>query len=412
MEFIYHDNDGAAEHFPLLKRTWAEIDLDAIEHNYRILRERMRGARFLAVVKADAYGHGAVHVAKLMQELSADYLAVSNLEEAIEIRQAGVNTPILILGHTPEEYVPHLIRWNVTQAVSNRAKGEAYSAAVLAYRAESGDADATLKVHIKLDTGMTRVGFLCAGDMTGTALDNISAVCGLPGIAPEGIFTHFSVSDEPGDPENVRYTEGQLALFSSMIERLEERGCRFEIRHCANSGAVVNYPEETRFDMVRPGILLYGCGDGAAELGLKPAMRLMTTVSVIRYPEAGASISYGRMYTLEKKSRVGVLPIGYADGLLRALSNRAVFSSAAGPVRQIGRICMDMCMVDLDYMPDVDIGSEIEIFGPNAPVDELARIAGTIPYELLCAVNKRVPRIFLRGGKVIGSEHRMFLDVD
>ena len=408
MEFIYKEND-TPESFPLLKRTWAEIDLDAVEHNFRVLKERAGGARFLAVVKADAYGHGAVHVAKLMQELSADYLAVSNLEEAIEIRRADVSLPILILGHTPEEYVPHLIRWNVTQAVSNRAKGLAYSEAVQAYRAETGDADAVLKVHIKLDTGMTRVGFLCAGDMTESAVASIAEVCSLPGIDAEGIFTHFSVSDEPDDPDNVRYTEAQLALFTEMTERLAAAGCTFRIRHCANSGAVVNFTEATRFDMVRPGILLYGCGDGAAELGLKPAMRLMTTVSVIRYPGEGASISYGRMYTLKKKSRVGVLPIGYADGLLRALSNRAVFYSAAGPVRQIGRICMDMCMVDLDYMPDVDIGSEIEIFGPENPVDGLARTAGTIPYELLCAVNKRVPRIFLRGGRVIGSEHRMFL---
>lgn len=385
----------------LLRRTWAEIDLDALAHNYHILQKRTP-AKVLGVVKADAYGHGAIHVAQTLERLGAGYLAVSNLDEGRELRNAGVTMPILILGHTPEAYVPQLIEYHITQAVTCEAKALAYNEAAEACGGK-------LKIHIKVDTGMSRLGFLCAGRHFDTGVEGILRSCALPNLEAEGIFTHFSVSDEPEKEESVAYTREQLSLFLKLIHALEEHGRTFALRHCANSGAVVNCPEETALDMVRPGILLYGCGDGAKELGLKPVMALKTTVSTIKTYDEGVSVSYGRMYRTEQTTRMGVLPIGYADGFFRALSNRCQVYTKQGfaPIR--GRICMDMCMVDLTGLDKVDVGSEVEIFGPHNGVDDLAKLAGTIPYELTCAVSKRVPRLYLQEGKVVATELRMYL---
>lgn len=380
-----------------LKRTWAEVDLDAIAHNYDVLRRRMgENVKFLGVVKADAYGHGSVMVSRVLQEKGADYLAVSSIDEAMELRNNGITMPILILGHTPKEQVGRLMELHITQAVTCQAKAVEYSA-------EAVRLGGKLKVHIKVDTGMSRLGYLCQGPHFDTGVDSICRDCALPGLEAEGIFTHFAVADEPGE-DCERYTRAQYDLFCRVIRAVEQRlGHTFAIRHCANSGAVVNYPEMA-LDMVRPGILLYGCGDGAAELGLRPVMRLKTTVSTIKTYEAGTAISYGRMFTTERTTRMGVLPYGYADGFFRSLSSRCTLMSADGAVPQRGRICMDMCMVDLTDAPHVQVGDEIQIFGPENPVENLANIAGTIPYELLCAVSKRVPRLYLRNGEVVERE--------
>ena len=381
----------------LQKRTWAEISLGNIEHNYRVLRAHIPGGtKFLGVVKADAYGHGAVEVSKLLETLGADYLAVSCLDEALELRDAGIKMPILILGHTPPRYVPILIENDITQTVTCEAKAIEFSD-------EAVKCGGTLRVHIALDTGMSRLGFLCDRHHFADGVKNVVSAVKMPNLDAEGVFTHFAVSDEPGE-ENERYTRAQFELFTRVIEAAESAGgFRFRIRHCANSGAVVHYPEMA-LDMVRPGILLYGCGDGAADLGLQPAMRLKTTVSTIKTYEAGTAVSYGRMFTTERTTRMGVLPYGYADGFFRSLSSRCTLMSADGAVPQRGRICMDMCMVDLTDAPHVQVGDEIQIFGPENPVENLASIAGTIPYELLCAVSKRVPRLYLRGGKVVERE--------
>ena len=371
----------------LQKRTWADIDLGNIEHNYKMIRSTLpEGCKFLGVVKADAYGHGAVPVSRKLQEIGADYLAVSCLDEAMELRNAGITLPILILGHTPAEYVNVLIDENLTQTVTCEAKALEYSQAAKACKG-------TLKIHIKLDTGMSRLGFLCNGRHFHQGVDNILRSCSLPGLYPEGIYTHFAVSDEP-DPESIRYTHEQFNLFMGMIDALEkEGGLTFLIRHCANSGAVLNYGE-TALDMVRPGLLLYGYGDGG-RLGLRPCMRLMTHVSTIKIYDVGTRVSYGGVFTTDRRTRMGVLPIGYADGLMRCLSNNCSFYSNGGMAPQRGRICMDMCMVDLTDLPDVNIDSLVEIFGPNADLNELSKRADTIPYELLCSVSKRVPRVYL-----------------
>ena len=371
----------------LQKRTWAEISLDNLRHNYEAIRKSLPAdCRFLGVVKADAYGHGALPVSRLLQEAGADYLAVSCLDEALELRRGGITMPILILGHTPQEYTGTLIEENITQTVTCLAKA-------LEYSAEAEKLGRELKIHIKLDTGMSRLGFLCAGGYFEEGVDNVIRSCRLPGLVPEGVYTHFAVSDEPG--EDCRdYTRKQFALFLRVIDAVRERGgVKFPIRHCANSGATVSYPEMA-LDMVRPGLLLYGYGDSTGKLGLRPCMRLVTTVSTIKFYEPGTSVSYGRRFTTDRRTRMGVLAVGYADGLPRLISNKCSFAAKGGFAPQRGSICMDMCMVDLTELPQVDVGSEVELFGPVNSIYKLSDAAQTIPYELLCAVSKRVPRVY------------------
>ncbi|MBQ8075268.1 MAG: alanine racemase [Oscillospiraceae bacterium] len=371
----------------LQKRTWAEISLDNIKHNYEAIRSDIpSGCRFLGVVKADAYGHGAMRVASLLQACGADYLAVSCLDEALELRDGGITMPILILGHTPWQYTGCLIENSLTQTVTNLAKAEEYSA-------EAAKLGRELLIHIKVDTGMSRLGFLCDGSLSEKGIENIARSCSLPGLHPEGIYTHFAVSDEPGE-ENRSYTERQFSLFLHVVEELQQRyGIVFPLRHCANSGAVVNYPEMA-LDMVRPGLLLYGYGDENRPLNLKPCMRFVTTVSTIKHYEPGTFISYGRKYETTRKTRVGVLALGYADGLPRAASGKCSFATPWGMAPQIGTVCMDMCMADLTDLYEAEVGTEVELFGEHADIHALAEAAGTIPYELLCSVTKRVPRVY------------------
>ena len=371
----------------LQKRTWAEISLDNIRHNYRSIRSRLpEGCRFLGVVKADAYGHGALQVSRLLQAEGADYLAVSCLDEALELREGGIDMPLLILGHTPAEYTGILIEKGITQTVTCLAKA-------LEYSAEAERMGKSLKIHIKLDTGMSRLGYLCGGELFDEGVENIIRSCKLPALLSEGIYTHFAVSDEAGE-EAREYTREQFSLFMRVVEAVKQRGgIEFEIRHCANSGAVVNYPEMA-LDMVRPGLLLYGYGDESGKLALRPCMRLVTTVSTIKFHESGTCVSYGRRFVTDKRTRMGVLAIGYADGLPRLCSNKCSFAVAGGFAPQTGSICMDMCMVDLSGLPEADVGSEVELFGETNSIYKLSEAAQTIPYELLCAVSKRVPRVY------------------
>ena len=380
-----------------LRRTWAEIDLDALAYNYHTLRQRVGAdVKFLGVVKADGYGHGAVQVSRTLQALGAEMLAVACIDEAAELRSGGITMPILILGHTPGEQVGRLIDLHITQAVTCQAKALEYSREAVRHGGE-------LTVHIKVDTGMSRLGYLVSGGHFGTGTADICAACGLPGLRAEGIFTHFAVSDEP-DGDSEAYTRAQFDLFRRVVEEVErKRGRRFAIRHCANSGAVASYPE-MYLDMVRPGILLYGCGQLAAELGLRPVMSLKTTVSTIKTYEPGTDVSYGRLYTTPRTTRMGVVPYGYADGFFRCLSGKCRFAAKSGDAPQRGRICMDMCMIDLTDLPEVQVGDELEIFGHVHPVEELARLADTISYELTCAVSKRVPRVYLQNGQEVEKE--------
>ena len=380
-----------------LKRTWAEINLDALTYNYQKIREYIgSNVKFLGVVKADAYGHGSVQIAGKLQELGADYLAVSSIDEAMELRNHGITMPILILGHTPKEQVDRLICFNITQAVTCEAKAEEYHREAVKY-------GGTLKIHIKVDTGMSRLGHLCEGPHFQHGIEGIANACSLSGLEAEGIFTHFAVADETDD-ESVRYTQHQLSLFQQVIDEVEQKtGKKFQLHHCANTGATVMYPQ-THMDMVRPGLLLYGYGEHAQKLGLKPVMSMKTTVSTIKIYPAGTNISYGCTFTTDTETRIGVVPYGYADGFMRCLSNRYSLMTADGPAPVRGRICMDMSMIDLTGKPNVNVGDVIEIFGEHHPLEAMAQIADTIPYELICAVNKRVPRLYLENGQVISKE--------
>ncbi len=370
----------------LTKRTWAEIDLAALRHNYHVIRDSLpQGCRFLGVVKADAYGHGALKVAKLLEQEGADYLAVSCLDEAMELRHAGIIMPILILGHTPAEYTAQLIDYSITQTSTCLAKAEEYSA-------EASKLGKTLKLHIKLDTGMSRLGYLCADSLFEEGIRNIISSCELSNLEFEGIYTHFAVSDETDNLSRI-YTLNQFNLFNRVINEVKKRsGYEFTLRHCANSGAVIHYPEMS-LDMVRPGLLLYGYGD-EGKLGLHPAMRFLTTISTIKYHEAGTFVSYGCTYQTTRRTRMGVIAAGYADGLPRLSSNKCSYRIEGCNAPQIGTICMDMCMVDLTDIYDAEVGSEVELFGPDNDIGSLASAAGTIPYELMCSVSKRVPRVY------------------
>ncbi|MDE7261373.1 MAG: alanine racemase [Oscillospiraceae bacterium] len=379
-----------------LRRAWAEIDLDVLAHNYRALRARMGpAARFMGVVKADAYGHGAAQVARTLEELGAEYLAVSNLDEARELRHAGVTCPILQLGVTPAEQTSLALVNQITQAVWSED-------AALAFSREAVKAGGRLRVHVKLDTGMSRLGFPCDEERFEESLEAVRRVCALPGLEAEGIFTHFAVSDEP-DGDSRDYTLLQRRRFEAMVRELERLGCTFAIRHCSNSGAVAAYPEFAD-GMCRPGLATYGAGDHAQALGLRPVMTLKAVVGAVNRFGPGVSVSYGRTFRTSQPSRLGVLPIGYADGLHRSLSNRWSVWTPHGAAPIVGRVCMDMCMIDLTGLPQVREGDEVEVYGPHNSVNAAAAAAGTIPYELTCAVSKRVPRVYRRNGREVARE--------
>lgn len=386
-----------------LKRTWAEINLDNLAENYQKLRQKVKpGTKFLGVVKADAYGHGALWVSRKLKQLGADYLAVSNVEEAEELRHNGVHMPILLLGYTPENMTETLIANDVTQDVPSLEMARAYSA-------EAGRLGKVLRVHLKLDTGMGRLGFQCDEEHFEQSLQEILEAVRLPNLDWEGVFMHFSVSDEPDSIRCREFTKLQHERFVHMITEVESRAdMHFRLHHCCNAGGVAFFPEYA-WDMVRPGILLYGSGDMAQEMGLKPVMTLKAAIGPVKVFEPGASISYGRTYFTTGYERIGVVPVGYADGLFRLNSNRWQMLTRDGlaPIR--GRICMDMCMIDLTDLPNIGTGDVVEVFGEHNLVNDMAKQVQTIPYELLCAISKRVPRLYLEGGKVIDHNLQLLL---
>lgn len=381
-----------------LKRTWIQIDLDAVKQNYNAIRERIAPqARIIAVVKADAYGHGAVHVSRELYEIGCRSFAVSNLEEALQLRRAGLGGSILILGYTPPEKAQTLAVNDITQAVFDRGYGERLAACAR----ESG---VIVNVHIKVDTGMTRIGFRYQdSEEDRQSVDDIQAVCHLDGLCAQGIFTHFASADEGAAGEV--YTRLQFDLFLDIIARLAQRGTVFEIRHCCNSAATLCYPE-MQLDGVRPGIILYGLYPSEAvrsSCALCPAMELKTVVSMVKEVPAGSMISYGRTFTAEKNMRVATVPVGYADGYPRALSGRAwmLINGQKAPV--VGRICMDQTMLDVTDIPGVEEGMEVTVFGSDhgsrISVDELSRMCGLINYEIICGISKRVPQVYFKNGR-------------
>ena len=374
-----------------MKRTWAEVDFDKLAHNYHALRGLApAGTKYLGLVKADAYGHGAVPVAKKLEELGADYLGVACLDEAIEVREAGVKTPILILGCTSSIYAAELVKYNITQACYDLEYAKELSAG-------AQKAGGTITVHIQCDTGMTRLGFMCHEDTMEKSASEIIEAVKLPGLKAEGIFTHFSDSD--GSEE---YTMLQFGRFQDIIQRVRDLGYEFEIRHCANSAATLLYPA-TYLDMIRPGIVQFGHFPDAkmdhALCDLVPVLELKSRVATVRDVPANTPVSYGRTNTLTRPSRLAVIPVGYGDGFCRGFSNKLTVLINGKKLPIVGRICMDMCMVDVTDAPDVKEGDVAILYGSDGtndqPVEAGAEIMNTISYGLLCVLTKRIPRIYL-----------------
>lgn len=376
--------------------------MDAIAHNYAAIRAATRPhAKICCVVKADAYGHGVPMVAKVYERLGADWFAVSNLEEAIQLRRCGITRPILILGYTPPQLAMELAAHGISQSVISLE----YARELSEYAEKAG---VDVRIHLKVDTGMTRIGFLYQEPgRDATALDEMEAACRLPGIRPEGIFTHFAVADEGKDGE--AFTHAQFACFTAAFTAMAERGFPHLLRHCANSGAVGDYPAY-HLDMVRPGIILYGLqpsGKVRCPLDLRPAMELKTVVSMVKEVEAETGVSYGRTFVTQRRTKIATVPIGYADGYPRAFSGRAEMLIHGKRVPVIGRVCMDQLMLDVSGVPEVREGDTVTVFGRDGdaflPVDTLAGLNGTIHYEMVCLVGKRVPRVYLRGGQQVGQ---------
>ncbi|MBP3633112.1 MAG: alanine racemase [Oscillospiraceae bacterium] len=376
----------------LLKRTWANVDMDALAHNYAAIRAHVPGkSKFLGVMKADAYGHGAVPVSHALVELGADYLAVSNLEEAVQLRRGGVRAPILILGYTPPSYAENMIYLDLTQEVHSLEYARQLDMAL-------DGSNFVLNVHLKLDTGMTRIGFTAYGDEA--CLQDLVQASKLSHLHVEGAFMHFCVADSAAQ-EDKTFTYLQHERFINALSYMESHGIKPDIRHCCNSGATLMYPEFA-MDMIRPGILTYGVNpseDTKGILELRPMLSLYTSVSQVRQIPAGTDVSYGRTYKTEGDRRLAVLAIGYADGLQRRLSGSVKFMVRGKFVPVVGRICMDMCMVDVTDVPDVQPGNEVMIIGTELPCEDMAYRLDTIAYEILCGINKRIPRIYYQNGK-------------
>ena len=373
------------------KRTWAQIDLDALRHNYRIA-DRL-GSRVMPVIKANAYGHGVVACARALMDEGADCFAVACLSEAITLRDHGILGDILILGYTSPEEFSDVVDRDIVQTVMCVE----YAQQLADYAKGQGGC---ARVHIKLDTGMARLGLLGRSkeDVEGCA-EQVCRICGMSGLRVEGIYTHFAMADVP----NTAFTERQMAMFTAIVWRAESMGAVLPIKHCANSGAIINHPE-FKWDMVREGIMLYGekpdlsCPD----IGLMPVMSVKSVVAACSVLRKGEPIGYGGTYVAQEDMRVAVIPIGYADGYRRELSNRGWVSINGCHCPIVGRVCMDQLMVNIRECPKVEVGDEVCVIGGDGPsMAELAQLCQTISYELLCGISPRVPRVYMSNGKII-----------
>jgi len=375
-------------------RTWAEIRLDHLTHNYNELRRHLASdCQFLAPVKANAYGHGAVAVSRHLESLGCDYLAVACLSEALELREAGITLPILVFGYTNPTDAPILVEQRLTQAIFSLEQAQALS------RALAGTKQ-TLGIHIELDTGMGRLGFPVS--TTAHGLEDARIAMTLPHLDIQGIYTHFSASDAEEEDD---YSKEQLERFAPAARWLEtETGRQIPLRHAANSGGVLRLPK-SHLNMIRPGLSLYGVSPNPRiiEADLRPIMTLQTRIVQVRPFADGESVSYSRTYMTKGAQTVAVVPIGYADGLHRALSGKMEMFVQGQRVPQVGRICMDMCMLDVTRLKKISVGDVVTVFGgaeDEIPsVYEQAQLAGTIPYEMLTSVSPRVARVYSHGAE-------------
>ncbi len=377
-----------------LNRAWAEINLDNIAHNIREIRRiTNKNAEIMGVVKADAYGHGVMEVTRTLLLNGATRLAVSMLDEAIQLRRNGIEAPILILGYSDPIRANEIIENDVTQTVYSQELAQALSD-------EAVKQCKKVKIHIKIDTGMSRMGFLPGY----SAVKNVVEISKLPNIIIEGLFTHFATADE----KDREFTLTQFERFMSICSELQRIGIHIPVKHCANSAGVIEYPE-MHLDMVRPGIILYGMYPSEevdkSRIYLKPAMTLKANVILVKEVEKNTSVSYGRIFTTKRTSKIATIPIGYADGYTRMLSDkgRVLIRGQYAPV--VGRICMDQCMIDVtDIDGNAEVGDEVVLIGAQGDnvisAEDVAHSIGMINYEFVSIVGKRIPRAFIDDGKI------------
>lgn len=384
------------------RAVWAQIDLDAAAHNMRQIRKHVGpDVKIAAVVKANAYGHGSVELAKTFAENGADCFAVSSLDEAVELRRyAHIDKEIFILGHTDARRTEELLTYDIEPAVFNLKNAEFFSQ-------EAQRLGKPLRVHIAVDTGMSRVGF----QVNEFSVSEIKAIAALPNIEIRGMFTHFAVSDI----KDKTFTREQYGHFRWMCKRMEEEGIHIALRHCCNSAAALELPEYY-CDMVRPGIIMYGCEPSPdvdiKPYDLRPVMSLRCCIAHVKLIDAGATVSYGRHYTAPSRRKIATLPVGYADGYSRILSGKVDVLYHGHRVPQVGAICMDQCMIDVSGEANVHAGDEVVLFGRQGdsfiPIEEIAAACGTINYEIMCNISRRVPRVYMKNGKVVGREEYLF----
>ncbi len=374
--------------------------MDAAINNYHAIKNQIgEDTKLCCVIKADGYGHGAVELAKLYSELKCDYFAVSNLDEALELRDADIKEPILILGYTPANRAKDLADNNIAQAVYGLDYARMLSE-------ECVKAGVCCNIHIKADTGMSRIGFMCQEfPRDDFSIKEIKEACKLQNLIPQGIFTHFAVADECEDGKE--YTDKQYNAFSYTVDKLKEMGVSFSVTHCSNSGAILDHRDK-KLDMVRAGIILYGLAPSEKlkdKLDLEPIMRLKTMVSYVKEIKKGTTVSYGRTFTADKDMKIATVPVGYADGYIRSFAKDGYMFIKGQKAKIIGRICMDQTVLDVTDIENVQIGDVCVLFGNGRggepTPDDVARWGNTINYEIVCSVSKRVPRLYRRDGVTV-----------
>lgn len=374
--------------------------MNAAINNYHAIKNQIgEDTKICCVIKADGYGHGAVELAKLYSELKCDYFAVSNLDEALELRNADIKEPILILGYTPADRAKDLSDNNISQAVYGKDYAQLLSD-------ECKKAGVSCKIHIKIDTGMSRLGFMCQQfPRDEYSIKEIKEACELPNLIPEGIFTHFAVADECEDGKD--FTLNQYKAFKYTVDKLKEMGVEFSITHCSNSGAILDYPQ-MKLSMVRAGIVLYGFAPSDKlrdRLDLEPIMRLKTMVSYVKEIKKGTTVSYGRTFTADRDMKIATVPVGYADGYIRAFAKDGYMFIKGQKAKIIGRICMDQTLLDVTDIEGVEIGNVCVLFGNGRGGEptayDVAAWGNTINYEIVCSVSKRVPRLYRRDGVTV-----------
>lgn len=376
-----------------IRPVWAEINLDNLAHNIREVRRLThKDAMVTAVVKANGYGHGSVEIAQTFLDNGADRLAVAVLTEAIELRNAGIKAPILVLGYTPTSLFEKVIELDIIQTIYNYDDAKLLSEV-------AGRLNKQAVIHIKIDSGMGRIGFLPNDE----SVEAILKISSLPSLKLEGLFTHFAMADYI-DKSHAR---AQFEKFSWIVNKLEERGLNIPIKHVSNSAAIIDLPEYN-LNMVRAGIMIYGLKPSDEvqldKLDLKPAMALKARISHLKTVPKGTGISYGQIFVTERESKIATIPIGYADGFTRLLTGKAEVYVNGKRARIVGKICMDQCMVDVTDIENVKVGDEVVLFGYEAGhphIDEVAGKLGTINYEIACMVGRRVPRVYVSNGEIV-----------